>query len=82
MNDQPFEVKIVITFVTTSDEFWADGYGPENPTVDDVIAAIRNVYSAPEELIREYDGDGIAEITVDGKDVYPRADSGSDGHSS
>ncbi len=75
MTTKDFEIKIVIEFTATPDEFWADGYGPKNPTVDDVIAAIKTAYLSAGELANDYDGEGTVYVTVDGKEVYERADS-------
>ena len=78
MSDKPYEIKIVISFTATPDEFWADGYGPEDPTLEQVIAAVKEAYATPQELASDYDGEGSVSVTIDGKDVYDRADTGSD----
>lgn len=75
---KPFEVKIQVTFISTADEFWPDGYGPEDPTIDDVIEAIKASYKTPLEVFENFDGEATIDITVAGKDVFSRAGSGTD----
>jgi hypothetical protein len=62
-----FVVEIHGTVTLTKEDVWPDGNGPENPTAQDVMLALREIAMTPSQIAHEI-GLGV-ELTVDGVPV-------------
>lgn len=57
-------------FDLTTEDIWPDGDAPEDPSADDVIAAIKRSSYSVGNFLREWGLIEDLEVTVEGRQVY------------